>query len=67
MTLSQALKQFMDAEKCPNAEKAFKVIADYMADEEAYWESMNQVERDSMQKDYMEMVAGVHYKSKNYK
>lgn len=64
MTLINALKIYTNNQLSMNKEKAFKVIAQFMSDEEANNEKMNLVERNQLFEDYRNDLENLYYKAR---
>jgi len=64
MTLSDAIMIYTNNRTASNAERAFKTIAKYTADEEANSHNMNDVERNQIEADVREDLENLYYKAR---
>ena len=67
MNLSQALLEFIDKGDLNNKEKAFKVIANYIANEEANWYQMNDIEHDQLKAECRDELELMHSRVRSFK
>jgi len=67
MTLSNALLTYLDKGNPADREKSFKVIAKYIADEEANWLRMNELEREMLEKDCKDQLEQTYVYAKEWK
>lgn len=67
MNLESALKQYFNLEISGNKEKTYKIIAGYIADQEANFYQMSDRERDDNYNRYRDEIEAVDIESRKFR